>query len=166
MKSDSCLSWRSRRLTLTILLLLGVVFSLARAQAGSLVIPAWSFARGNARIHANPSQYADAGPVVVSGPAKPWGWTVEYDIDFPVAGDYTLKICYAAAEARPVEVFFDKQNVTKCCEGVTFGSADSGLPDKLTWKSSGAKWEGVRNQWGRVIKLSASKGTPHEPDGL
>ena len=37
------------------------------AEAGSLVIPAWSFARGNVQIHADPSQYADCVPVVGSG---------------------------------------------------------------------------------------------------
>jgi len=79
------------------------------AEAGSLVIPAWAFDCGNVQIHADPGKYADAGPVVVSSPAKPWGWTVEYDVDFPVDGDYTLQICYAAAEARPIEVFLFKE---------------------------------------------------------
>ena len=134
-------------------------FPVARAEAGSLVIPAWSFARGNARVHANPDQYADAGPVVGSGPRRPWGWTVEYDIDVPVTAKYTLQVRYAAAEARPVYVFFDNQNVAKCCHGVTFGSASPEKPDTLTWNSSGAKWEGVRNQWGRLIELEATKGT-------
>ena len=57
-----------------------------RAEAGTLVIPAWSFARGNAQIHADPSRYADAGPVVAGGPEESWGWMVEYDIDIPVTG--------------------------------------------------------------------------------
>ena len=39
-----------------------VASTAARVEAGSVVIPAWSFARGNARIHADPAQYADAGP--------------------------------------------------------------------------------------------------------
>jgi len=37
------------------------------AEAGSLVIPAWSFARGNGRIYADPGKCADTGPVVGSG---------------------------------------------------------------------------------------------------
>ena len=51
------------------------------AEAGTLLIPAWSFARGNARVYADPAKYADAGPVVSSGPEEPWGWRVEYDVD-------------------------------------------------------------------------------------
>ncbi len=163
MRNGSYLPLRPRRLTSVVLAtaclaVWSVAFPAARAEAGSLVIPAWSFARGNARIHANPDEYADAGPVVGSGPRRPWGWTVEYDIDIPVDGKYTLQIRYAAAEARPVQVFFDNQNLTKSCTGVTFGSAPSGKPVAFTWNSSGAKWEGVNNQWGSLIKLSATKG--------
>ncbi|KPK48346.1 MAG: hypothetical protein AMK72_07200, partial [Planctomycetes bacterium SM23_25] len=110
------------------------------------------------RIHANPDEYADAGPVVGSGPRRPWGWTVEYDIDVPVGAAYTLQIRYAAAEARPVQVFVDNQNLTKSCTGATFGPAPSGQPVRFTWNSSGAKWEGARNQWGRLIGVSLTKG--------
>ena len=163
MTIESYLLRRSGQLTLIVFAMAclaawSVVFTPARAEAGSLVIPAWSFARGNVRIHANPDEYADAGPVVVSGPRLPWGWTVEYDVDLPVDGPYTLQIRYAAGEARPVQVFLDNQNVTKCCEGVTFGPAPSGQGGTVTWNSSGAKWEGVQNQWGRLITLSATKG--------
>jgi len=130
----------------------------SRAQAGSLVIPAWSFARGNVRIDANPDEHADAGPVVCNGPEQPWGWTVEYDVDVPVAADYTFQICYAAAEARPVEVLFDGRPLARCCTGVTFRPAPADQPGTLTWKSSGAKWESVRRYGGHVAKLSIKKG--------
>jgi len=158
MKTESHRPWRSGRLTLMVLAVWSIALPPARAEAGSLEIPAWSFARGNARIYASPDKYADAGPVVGSGPRMPWGWAVEYDVDLPVTGQYTLQICYASAEARPVQVFFDSQNVTKCCEGVTFASTPSGRPGEITPNSSGAKWEGVQNQWGHLIKLSAAKG--------
>ena len=162
MKSESYLPPRFCRLTSIVLavgfLAVCVAFPPARAEGGSLVIPAWSFARGNVQIHADPNKYADAGPVVVSGPRQPWGWTIEYDIDVPVDGSYTLQIRYASAEARPVQVFFDNQNVTKSCEGVTFASAPSGKGGELTWNSSGAKWAGVRNQWGRLTTQKAAKG--------
>jgi len=128
------------------------------AEAGSLLIPAWSFARGNAVIHADPKQYADAGPLVGSGPRQPWGWTVEYDIDVPVDGDYTIHICYASAEPRPVQVFLDNTNLTKCCQGVTLDPKSTGQPDKFTSNSSAAKWQGVCNQWGRPIKSKLTKG--------
>ena len=163
MKMESCPPRRVRGLTLAMLVVgfhaaLSAVFPLARAAAGTLEVPAWAFDRGNVRIHANPDEYADAGPVVAGGPRRPWGWTVEYDVDIPVDGKYTLHIRYAAAEARPVQVFFDNRNLTKCCEGVTFDSTPSGLDGNVTWNSSGAKWQGVRNQWGRLLDLSAAKG--------
>ena len=143
------------------------------AEAGSLLIPAWSFARGNVQIHADPGKYADAGPVVGSGTEKPWGWTVEYDVDFPVAGDYTLDICYAADEARPIEVFFGGHNMGKCCEGVTFASEPGAKPGTLTPNSSGARWERLGNESGgsialkvagkgiHTVKITRSKPFPH-----
>ena len=79
-------SWRFRRVTSTVLLLSGVVFAMTRAEAGSLVIPAWSFARGNVRVDANPDQYADAGPVVLGGPKRPWG-----DFLLMLSGHFCLK---------------------------------------------------------------------------
>ena len=163
MRIEPLRSWRRRPRRLAVfavalLAVCGVAFPAARAQAGSLVIPAWSFARGNARVYASPDQYADAGPVVGSGPEQPWGWRVEYDVDVPVTGKYTLQICYAAAEARPVEVFFDDQNLTKCCTGVTFGPASSEQPAEVTWNSSGAKWESVRNYFESPVSLSLTKG--------
>jgi len=145
----------SSRLTLAVCLAAGnVMFLSSQAEAGSLVIPAWSFARGNAQVHANPDEYADAGPVVGSGTEKPWGWSVEYDIDVPIEAEYTLHICYASAEARPVQVFVDNRNQTKCCDGVTLAGGEG----VITRKSSGAKWEGVRNLWGRLITLKLTKG--------
>ena len=158
MRIESSPLLRSGWLTSIVLAVLTAALPLSQAQAGSLVIPAWSFARGNVRIHANPDKYADAGPLVGSGPEQPWGWTVEYDVDFPVDGEYVLQICYAAAEARPIEVFFNGRNQGKCCEGVTFGSTPPGKGGEFTWNSSGARWEGLRNQWGRLINLKAAKG--------
>jgi len=130
---------------------------LPAAQAGSLVIPAWSFARGNVRIHASPDPFADAGPVVGSGPEQPWGCVVEYDIDFPVTGKYTLQVCYAAAEARPMEIYFDSQMLAeKCCTGVTFSPASSDEPAACTWNSSGATWEGLYNRTSLQVPLQLS----------
>ena len=131
------------------------------AEAGSLVVPAWSFARGNGRIHADPGQFADAGPVVSSGEPrekKSWGWTVEYDVDIPVDGKYSVQVRYAAAEARPIEVFVDNRNLGRICQSVTMGSASSSQPDQLTWNSSGARWAGVSNPWGRLLDVSLTKG--------
>jgi len=158
MKIELHLSRRSGRLTSIVLALAcltgwSVVFPPAGAEGGSLVIPAWSFARGNARIHADPDEYADAGPVVGGGERKLWGWMVEYDIDIPVTARYTLQICYAAAEARPIELFFDGRRLGNWCRSVTFGPAPTGQADRPTWKSSGAKWEAV-NRMGKFAELS------------
>jgi len=148
-------------LTLTVLaacfVIVSAAFPVAPAQAGSLVIPAWAFDRGNVRVHANPDEYADAAPVVVSGEAKPWGWSVEYDIDLPVEGKYTLQICYATAEARPVQVFFDSQNMGKSCTGVSLSSPSSDKPNAPTWKSSGARWQVLRNRFGAPTSLARVK---------
>ena len=109
------------------LIVCGVVLCPGPAEAGSIMIPAWSFARGNAQVHADPAQYADAGPVVVSGDAENWGWTVEYDFEVPVEGKYTIQICYASAESRPVNVSVDSKWVGTACDRVTFGSVRSGF---------------------------------------
>ncbi len=136
-----------------------VVLLPAGAEAGSLEIPAWSFVRGNVRINADPGGLADAGPVVVGGPEEPWGWSVEYDVDVPVDGTYTLQICYAAAEARPVEVFFGGDRVAKGCIGVTFAAVSSKRAGELTGNSSGAKWECVRKDSNQPVSLPLEKGT-------
>jgi len=125
-----------------------VALSAVRAEAGSLVIPAWSFARGNVQINANPDEFADAGAVVVSGRRAPWGWSVEYDIDIPVTGMYRLHVKYATAETRPVEVYFDTRNVSKICTGISLSSKSSAKPGEPTWKSSAARWELLRNRFG------------------
>ena len=162
MKTEPYLTLLSRRLTPIVfagacLAVLSVALPLDRAEAGSLVIPAWSFARGNGRIHADPADFADAGPVVGNGPEQPWGWTVEYDVDVPVTGKYTFQICYAAAEARPVEVLFDGRVLARCCMGVTFSSTPSQQSAGLTWNSSGAKWESIRH-YGRITTRAITKG--------
>ncbi len=113
----------SRRLTVSIplvaLCVLLIVLFAVPAQAGTIEIPAWSFARGNGRIHADPKEYADAGPVVGSGERQPWGWSLEYDVEYPVDGMYRLHIQYASAESRPISIRFDKRDLTKCCLGIS-----------------------------------------------
>ena len=95
MRINPFLPWRRRRSTLIVLAVAclavcSVVFPPIQAEAGSLVIPAWSFARGNAQVYTSQDKYADAGPVVGGGPEQPWGWSVEYDIDSPIEAQYTM----------------------------------------------------------------------------
>jgi len=158
MRTESCLS---RRLTLALLSATFVFvcfapFSPSRAEAGSLVIPAWAFERGNVEIDADPEKFADAGPVVVGGPRQPWGWTAEYDIEVPVEGRYTLSIRYASAESRPVQVFLDNRDIGKTCNGASLSPASAEKPNSPTWMSSGAKWEMLCNKSGNPIAISAS----------
>jgi hypothetical protein len=157
MRNEWCVSGTSRCLALVVIAVYCIVWPIGRADAGSLVIPAWSFARGNAQIHANPAEFADAGPVVGSGSARPWGHAVEYDVDFPVAGDYFLEIRYASAEARPIEVFFNARNTGRCCQGVTFSATPGVKPGAFTSNSSGARWEGLVNERGKLIVLKVEK---------
>jgi hypothetical protein len=134
------------------------MFPACVAEAGSLVVPAWSFSSGNVRVHASPDPFADAGPLVSSGAEQPWGSRVEYAFEVPVAGKYTLQVCYAAAEARPIEVFIDDLDQGTCCMGVTFGPAASGKPAEFTWNSSGAKWEIARRNFDSPLTLPLTKG--------
>jgi len=159
MKADSYSPGLLRRLTLAAFsAALGVVWIAApapeRAEAGTLVIPAWSFDRGNVRIDADPDKCADAGPVVVSGERAPWGWSVEYDVDLPVAGRYTLQIRYATKEVRPVQIFFDSRDMGKCCTRVSLAPPSGDNPNSPTSRSSGAVWQTLRNRFGAPASLA------------
>jgi len=159
MRKELLFPWRCGRLMRVVLgvaclAVWSVVFPLIQVEAGSFVIPAWAFDRGNGRIDADPDKYADAGPVVGSGEEherQPWGWSLEYDIDIPVTGVYRLHVQYASAESRPIEVYYDTRNVSKCCIGISMSPGPSGKP---TWKSSGARWELLRNRFGGPATLS------------
>jgi hypothetical protein len=127
---------------------------LATARAGTIEIPAWAFTRGNGRIHVDPKEYADAGPVVGSGDREPWGWSLEYDVEYPVAGMYRLYIQYASAESRPISIRFDSRDISKCCLGISLKPGGSGEP---TSKSSGARTELVLNRFGGPDNLSINR---------
>lgn len=98
----------------------------ARAEDGSFTLPAWAFDRGNVKTFT--AEYADAGPMVAFGGRSPV--LVEYDLDFPSAGDYRVSLCYAAAQPRPVNFLLDGKILGQVCRGAT-GS----------WNTSGAKPE-------------------------
>ena len=83
--------------------------------AGSFLIPAWAFDRGNARTFT--SQWADAEPMVANGGTTPN--LVEYDIELPVPATYAINICYAAQGARPVECFLDGSTLGQACRSAT-----------------------------------------------
>ena len=84
-------------------------------SANSFAIPAYAFDRGNAATFT--SSWADAEPMVAFGGESPVA--IEYDIDFPVTAQYALSLNYAAADARPVQLLVDGQNVGTCCRSAT-----------------------------------------------
>ena len=132
-----------------------VAFPAARAEAkpaGSIRIWSWEFDRGNARVRANPGQYGDyrdtyPGLMLAGGSELPW--VVEYDVDFPVTATWTLRVRYASAGTRPLEVWIDDKRVGTCCGKKTNNSPPymdrhpnvyKGLPER-TWDMHGAEWE-------------------------
>jgi len=97
-------------LALAMLALLAVAAPAWSEPAGSLLIPAYAFYRGNAKTFT--AEYADAGPMVAYGGEYPV--VVEYDVDFPVGATYSFSVCYAAQEARPVELYLDETQLGSC----------------------------------------------------
>lgn len=116
----------------------------------SFTIPAYAFDRGNAKTFT--SSWADADPMVAFGGQSPV--VVEYDIEFPVCGEFSISILYAASEARSVDVLLDGKNVAQGCRTA------SG-----TWNTSGAKWEEACRvfiaQGKRTIALERPDAFPH-----
>lgn len=92
----------------------------------SVTLPAWAFDRGNARTFTE--EWADAAPMVAFGGRSPV--EIEYDVEFPVAGDYRVRFNYAAASARPVALLVDGNETAQVCRRAT-GS----------WNTSRAKWD-------------------------
>jgi formylglycine-generating enzyme required for sulfatase activity/mono/diheme cytochrome c family protein len=122
----------------------------AAGSAGSFLIPAYAFDRGNAKTFT--TSWADAGPMVAFGGTSPVA--VEYDIDLPVAATYTISILYSAQQARPVELFLDQKSLGPCCRTAT-GS----------WNTSRAKWEQSVTLWidpgKHTFKLEREAVFPH-----
>lgn len=96
------------------------------SRAASFDIPAWAFDRGNVRVFTE--EWADEAPMVAFGGSSPV--FVEYEVEFPATGAYTVHVQYAAASARPVELLVDRKPVGSVCRAAT-GS----------WNTSGAQFE-------------------------
>jgi len=116
----------------------------------SFLIPAWAFDRGNAKTFTQ--EYADAGPMVAFGGESPI--VVEYDVEFPVDGTWTIWIRYCAAEARPVVVSLDETGLGEGCRGTTG-----------TWNTSSAAWEKTCQRWfapgKHTLRLKREGAFPH-----
>ncbi len=96
--------------------------------AGSIVVRAYEFDRGNVRVHDVGMSYADTEPVVINAGEVPN--TMEYDLAIPVTARYALYAKYAALQSRPVDILLDGELVVRGFKSVT-GS----------WQASTAKWE-------------------------
>lgn len=118
--------------------------------ANSFRIPAFAFDRGNAKTFT--TSWADAEPMVASNGESPV--VIEYDIDFPVTAVYALNIRYAAADARPVQLFLDGKST-----GMGRRTATG------TWNTSSAKWESTIEltitQGKHKLKLMRVEAFPH-----
>ncbi len=116
----------------------------------SFMIPAWAFDRGNVKTFTQ--EYADAGPMVAYGGESPI--VVEYDIEFPVSGTWTIWICYAAASPRPVALSLNEISLGMGCRGA------SG-----TWNTSSAAWEKSCSRWfapgKHTLRLKRDHDFPH-----
>ncbi len=171
MRIESCVRWRLGSWMLVLLAVTWLACWDATAwaaeddvkPAGSFEIPAWAFDRGNARVDANPSQYADyrdTYPELVACDGGQTPWVVEYDVDFPVDATYTLHVRYGSPEPRPMELWLDGRKVGTCCGRVT-GDA---LPypyrrpkvhDAQPRPASGRHGA----EWEEAAKLSITQGT-------
>ena len=100
----------------------------AAEPAGSFTLRADWFDRGNVRISTPGQDYADKYPCIWNAGQLPN--QAEYDLDFPVAADYTLVALYAAADSRPVDIYLDGTKRHRGFASVT-GS----------WQTSHARWE-------------------------
>ncbi|MFA6543152.1 MAG: SUMF1/EgtB/PvdO family nonheme iron enzyme [Limisphaerales bacterium] len=105
----------------------------------AFTLPAWTFDRGNAKTFTN--GWADAGPMIAFGGESPV--VVEYDVEFPIATNYRLRVQYAAKDKRPLTLSVDGRTITNICRSAT-GS----------WNTSDAGWEE-----GAHLPLSAGKHT-------
>ena len=96
--------------------------------AGSILVRAYEFDRGNVAVYTQGMAYADKDPVVVNGGVAPN--TMEYDLSIPVTAKFAFFACYCAQESRPVDIFLDDALVVRGFKATT-GS----------WNSSTAMWE-------------------------
>ena len=126
----------------------------------------WEYSRGNTKVVEHTAvygDYRDKHPALMldaSDSTKPY--FVEYDLDIPVTGEYMLKVHYASAGVRPMDVLFDGKKVGTCCAKMTNNSPPyidrhpavwEGLPER-TWDKHGAEWEESLKR-----KLTAGKHT-------
>ncbi len=85
--------------------------------ADSFTIRCDWFDRGNVDAGSVARNYAGKYPCIVNGGVMPN--TAEYDLEFPVAGEYTVHALYAAETSRPVEISLDGKPLVRGFTDVT-----------------------------------------------
>jgi len=165
MRIEPNLPLRSRRLAMKVLAVaclaawnLGI--STSQAEAGRLDIPAWSFDRGNAKVIPNPDiygDYRDKSPDLVLADGGETPWVVEYDVNFPVDGTYTLEVQFGSPERRPLELWLDDEKIGTCCGDVTGNSTpDPGQAPRHGRSVYERGFHGLK--WEEVGKFKVSEG--------
>ena len=147
--------WMSMVRAVAWLAVSSVALPAARAEAkaaGSIRIHCWEFDRGNARVSENAGlygDYRDKHPELMLTGGDKLPWVVEYDVDFPVTATWTLRVRYASAGTRPLDVWIDDKRVGTCCRKETENpppymdrhpNVHKGQPDR-PWDMHGAAWE-------------------------
>jgi hypothetical protein len=161
MKSESRVMRRSGHWVLAACLVLGcVVVPVTRAEAGTIQFHAWTLDRGNVVARYNPDIYADYRDkfpelVLMDGGESPC--VIEFDIDFPVGGTYTVHLHYGSPEPRPMEVWLDKKRVGTCEIKMTGNKPP--YPDRHPRHNRPRDEEGFHGlEWHEAIKLTATRG--------
>ncbi|MDP6522591.1 MAG: hypothetical protein QGH15_00085 [Kiritimatiellia bacterium] len=120
--------------------------------AATIKLSCWEYDRGNTRVVEHSGlygDYRDKHPALMLDAGDTLPYFVEYDLDFPATGEYTLRVRYASAGKWPMDVLLDNKKVGTCCAKKTNNSPPymdrhpnvwKGLPER-TWDKHGAEWE-------------------------
>jgi hypothetical protein len=120
--------------------------------AATIKLSSWEYDRGNTVVSEHSGlygDYRDKHPALMLAAGDELPYFVEYDIDFPTTGEYTLKVRYASAGEWPMDVLLDGKKVGTCCAKKTNNpppymdrhpNVYIGLPER-TWDKHGAEWE-------------------------
>lgn len=138
--------------TVALLGMLGAAMPVFGDEPSVFTIDAHDFDRGNVRVSQPGEMYATRYACVWNAGEYPN--LAEYDLEFPVDGEYSVHVLYTAADSRPVELLVDQKPVHTGIAGVT-GS----------WNTDQARWErqcAVRLGKGRhTISLRRREFFPH-----
>ena len=94
------------RVSFVVTFVLGLsLFFAGGTRADSFTVRCDWLDRGNVDAGSVARSYTGKHPCIVNGGVMPN--QAEYDLDFPVAGEYTIHALYTAAGSRPVDILLD-----------------------------------------------------------